>query len=160
MLCRAIQVSFGALPWLRMCHFLILLWQRLAKLLEMAMERHTIELKTLERCEHACNTFRTRCTHQKALLSLSNLCLEASVWHCLCVSSEVIKLTFCKENTSNNEWITSAGGSSNVLGWLMVLGLCVCALSKVPSKQMVILGQPLSNRCLNSSRKANSALII
>uniref|UniRef100_A0A8C2ZRP5 1-phosphatidylinositol 4,5-bisphosphate phosphodiesterase n=1 Tax=Cyclopterus lumpus TaxID=8103 RepID=A0A8C2ZRP5_CYCLU len=50
--------------------------ERLAKLLEMAAERHTIELKTLERCEHTYNTFwdmlYTLRVH-RALLSLSNL---------------------------------------------------------------------------------------
>lgn len=71
---------------------------------------------------------------KKALLSLfeSNPFPEASVWLWLCVhvSSEVKNLTFGKENTLDAEWITSAGGSSNVLGWLMVLGVC-CPKSPV-----------------------------
>lgn len=78
---------------------------------------------------------------------------------CDCVPFEVKYLTFSKENTSNNEWITSAGGSSNVLGWAYGV-ICVCALSQVPSWQMVISGQPLSSRCLNSSREAKAGLII
>lgn len=42
------------------------------------------------------------------------------------VSSEVKHLTFCKDNTSNIEWITSMCRSSNVLGWLMMFWMCVC----------------------------------
>ncbi len=46
--------------------------------------------------------------------------------------------------------------------WLAcgVLEVSVCVLSQVPSWQMVILGQPLSNRCLNSSREEKAALVI
>lgn len=103
--------------------FYLFLSQRLAKLMEMAMERHSGELKALERCEHTCNTFGTWCTHQ----SLSKQCPEALLWHFPSVSAEVKNMTFCKENTSNNELITSAGGFSNLnLGWLMVLGACMC----------------------------------
>lgn len=56
--------------------------------------------------------------------------------------------TFCKDNII----IWPMCVSSDVLGWLVVSWVCMCALSQVPSWQTVVSGQALSNGCLNSGR--------